>query len=206
MAGCLCFNDALALVIEQARQPLGADQSTKDEQLKQFESFADKFNYYPPNLPLVCSLSGDVVPVHRSLGGSYWRDHCIAEPAVSQSVSALSEINCGYVLEIGAASQSDVSINEIAAKPLQSLMPTQHASTSLLNTLGRLYAAGVSPAFSNLNKHRKCNRISLPTYPFQKKRYWITEIDQHVKNQEVGTVKANMKMKPNRVKKMKNTT
>ena len=206
VAGCLCFNDALALVIEQARQPLGADQSTKDEQLKQFESFADKFNYYPPNLPLVCSLSGDVVPVHRSLGGSYWRDHCIAEPAVSQSVSALSEINCGYVLEIGAASQSDVSINEIAAKPLQSLMPTQHASTSLLNTLGRLYAAGVSPAFSNLNKHRKCNRISLPTYPFQKKRYWITEIDQHVKNQEVGTVKANMKMKPNRVKKMKNTT
>ena len=188
VAGCLCFNDALALVVERAKVTASEVESAEDELLKQFETFADQFNYYPPNLPLICSLSGDVVPVHKSLGGSYWREHCVAEPVVSQAISALDGMNCDYVLDIGEVRSTDNLTREIAAKHLASLTPNQHASSSLLNTLGQLYAAGLNPEFANLSKHWKRKRISLPTYPFQKKRYWITEIADHVKEPEVATV------------------
>ena len=188
-AGCLCFNDALVLVVERAKVASSDAESADEELLKKFETFADQFNYYPPNLPLICSLSGEVVPVHRSLGGSYWREHCVAEPMATKSILALGEVDCDFVLNIGAASSAKPPSREISAKHLQSLIPNQHASVSLLSTLGQLYAAGLNPSFANLGKHWKRNRISLPTYPFQKKRYWITEIDSHVKEEEVETVK-----------------
>ena len=52
VAGCLCFKDALALLMKREEVLPG----TISEE--EFESFADGFNYYPPNMPLVCSISG----------------------------------------------------------------------------------------------------------------------------------------------------
>ena len=71
-AGCVCFFDALVLVYEgQQIQNAGVS----DEALSAFENLADQFNFYPPSLPLWCSLDNQIVPTHRSLGGSYWRRH-----------------------------------------------------------------------------------------------------------------------------------
>ena len=183
VAGCLCFNDALILLVERSKV-----NSSDEESLKTFETFADQFNFYPPNLSLICSISGEVVPIHRSLGGSYWREHCIAEPMLAEAASALGELDCDYVLEIGTAISADHPTREIAAKHLASLSSNESVSTSLLKTLGQLYVGGVAPDFANLSKHWQRNRLSLPTYPFQKKRYWITEIDQHVKEKELTPV------------------
>jgi acyl transferase domain-containing protein len=46
------------------------------------------------------------------------------------------------------------------------------ASASMLTALGRLWLAGCAVTWSHLYKHKR-QRLSLPTYPFERERFWI---------------------------------
>ena len=100
VAGCLCFKDALALLMKREEVLPG----TISEE--EFESFADGFNYYPPNMPLVCSISGTMVPVHKSLGGSYWREHIGAESKRAESMQTVAAENCSQMIDISPRDQA----------------------------------------------------------------------------------------------------
>jgi acyl transferase domain-containing protein len=192
-AGGLCFNDAVILIAErenvlatldgnaQEFNGSGFDESMLSDSVKtalnSFEALADKFNYYPANLPLICSLSGHTVPVHRSLGGSYWRQQCLARQMLTESLETLANLDCDYILELGPVGAGKPGFLEtVPAKRLRSLSSDTGVATSMRDTLGQLYVAGANPNFKALYESRKRRRISMPTYPFQKKRYWITEI------------------------------
>lgn len=186
IAGGLCIMDAATLIYERQKvvkirdaAPSGETNDLSAEvnvALDQFESFADSLNYYPPNLPLVCSLSGEIVPVHRSLGGSYWRRHCIETPISRESLFELAaETDCLIVM--GNVSNDVDSSDRFVS--IESTVPNRNASSSMTNGLARLYSLGARIDFAGLNHHWKRSKVGLPTYPFQKKRYWITEIDQH---------------------------
>ena len=43
----------------------------------------------------------------------------------------------------------------------------------MLESLGQLYVRGVAVDFSGLYGEAGYRRLQLPTYPFQRKRYWI---------------------------------
>ena len=45
---------------------------------------------------------------------------------------------------------------------------------ALLNSLGRIWVAGVQPNWKSFHKGERLHRVSLPTYPFERKRYWIS--------------------------------
>ncbi len=193
VAGGLCFLDALTLVVEseslrrqveqlqqQSGQPIEGDKLPAElvDAVEQFEEFADTINYYPPNLPLIDSLSASMVPVHRSLGGSYWREHCCKLPQSDESLQLLSEGDCDMFLKLGPSSGADVRPDWLA-----SLVDGRTPSESLLSALGRLYVAGTSPDFKAFDSPWPRKRLSLPTYPFQKKRYWITEISDYLERE-----------------------
>ncbi|MEQ9379949.1 MAG: hypothetical protein RJP95_03745 [Pirellulales bacterium] len=163
---------------EQSRSVTDLSQQSRTL-LDQFELFADTLNYYPPNLPLFCSLSASMVPVHRSLGGSYWRQHCLGSSHELLSVQKLIEQDPDYVLEFGSLNRVN-SVVDYNGHWLQVLQCDQDPTTSMLEALGELYVGGTLPDFKSLYSHEPFEKLSLPTYPFQKKRYWITEISDHV--------------------------
>ncbi|HLX06338.1 MAG TPA: condensation domain-containing protein, partial [Thermoanaerobaculia bacterium] len=43
----------------------------------------------------------------------------------------------------------------------------------MLETLGRLWVRGVAVAWAGFHAHDKRRRVGLPTYPFERRRYWI---------------------------------
>ncbi len=193
LAGGLCFQDALVLVAERDNvlQGLASKPQTShgeppfeqkpdeesDSLLRKFETLADGFNYYPPNLPLICSVTGEVVPVHRALGGSFWRQHCLTQPLLQESANQLAKMECDFVLEFGSmVSVMPETHGTETVRIIRTMEKGQSVTNSLLYGLGELYVGGVNPNFEALYRHRKSKRIGLPNYPFQKKRYWITEI------------------------------
>lgn len=167
VAGCLCFKDALAILL---RRDTVGEQPT-DEALSEFEAFADQFNYYPPNLPLLCSISGKMVAVHKSLGGSYWREHVTAEPLTVECGKTLAAEQSGVFLEM--CRFSDAMSTEARRINVGETSPVRE-------TIGRLFTMGANPTFAGLFAGRNVQRTQLPLYPFQKKRYWITELDDHI--------------------------
>ena len=162
-ANVMCWFDAAVLVdrrrklIEDTKDAPSEDNEQTKELLDAFEASIDDFNYYPPNRELICSVSGDVVPMHRSLGGRYWREHVFAEVAGTKSQESLAALSCDTVMQFNSDN-----------------------AESLYNAVGQFYQRGALidwTAFYSGHGHKK---TSLPNYPFEKKRYWITELDQHM--------------------------
>ena len=197
VAGCLCFKDALVLVYERERRlndPAANDPATNDDSWEQFEQLADMMNFYPPNLPLVCSISGQIVSVGQSLSGSYWREHAQAPYKLESSSESLDSLGHSILLNLGQvdtdqalAAVSDRTSQRILHSVDQRLLSVE---ASILSTLGKLYESGCNPDFVAVFERVKQPPVSLPNYPFQKKRYWITEISQFMDQlEEDGTSK-----------------
>ena len=198
VAAGLRFSDALVLVVhrESALRELGRLADPNDHlsiqpgqldlnqtaALDRFESLADTFNYYPPNLPLVCSISAQTVAVHRSLGGSYWRQQLTQAPKLAEGLKTLADLDCSFLMEIGPDRLLDDTRLANWKYGSNTVLPSvenhRSATATMLSTLGRLYVAGLNPDFKAYDAHWPRRRMSLPYYPFQKKRYWITEVDQ----------------------------
>ncbi|MEM8946298.1 MAG: SDR family NAD(P)-dependent oxidoreductase [Planctomycetota bacterium] len=191
-AGGLCWLEASTLIVDRQdivnrigtlRDQLGrlpsSDELPSDlvDELDRFEKFADTINYYPPSTPLICSVDAAEVPVFRSLGGSYWREHCFKPTKQSESLELLREDGCDFVLGLG---QDDFSVDVGVDNWISTLSTDRDASVTMQDTLGRLYVAGAAPDFQAMHAHWPRQRLSMPVYPFQKKRYWITEISDHM--------------------------
>ena len=188
MAGCLCFFDALVLVYE-------ADQvrteELSDEALSQFELLADQFNFYPPHLPLWCSIENEIVPTHRSLGGRYWRQHLESDigPGFIAAVTE-GDYEVGFV--IGGLNQQNAEQIEKAGKTVIQTSTITPTSIALNENVGKLYLNGCDLNFDAVFGDSSAAPLSLPTYPFQRKRYWITEIAQFMKQEDLLEVESTL--------------
>ena len=191
-AGCLCWLDALVLVFQRSQLQRGSDcgdQKISEEDLSDFEALADQFNFYPPHLPLFCSLDGQPVAVHRSLGGSYWRRHVIKTACQETFAKALGESEHKICLLAGA----DDGIGNVARSG-QTVCSINGNATSismgLTTSLGDLYRYGCNPDFAAVFDDQSSPPLSLPTYPFQKQRYWITEISRFMEEENQTEVQS----------------
>lgn len=52
-----------------------------------------------------------------------------------------------------------------------------HGSEQILTALGQLWLAGVTVDWAGFSEHQQRARLSLPTYPFERKRFWIEAPD-----------------------------
>lgn len=125
-----------------------------DESLDAFEKFADTFDNRPPECPLVCDLSGKIVPVYKVLAGTHWRSHLVAEANTVALNKTVTEAGLNTILELGTGSPD---------------------SRSTLVDLAELYKLGLDPNFVALFRPWHSAKTQLPEYPFQRKRYWITD-------------------------------
>jgi len=182
VAGVLSSEDAIALICRRQRAAdlLQQNDADADAILDEFEAYADTLNFYPPNRQLICSLTGEMVPIHRSLGGSYWRQHLTEKPRAT--IDNFGEADCRLILEFGPPSGIDDSGGERSAtdeaRHLTLLSQNAELTRSLTETLGQLYVEGVALNHAAVFRGHFGSRIRLPHYPMRKKRYWITEIDQ----------------------------
>ena len=185
-AGGIDELDAMVLAYEHllTRQKLATctESGERDSVLDAFEELADTLNYYPPNLPFLCGLSAEWVPIHQGLAGSFWRRHCQTDPAdfaeASHSEKILSGLTSEQLLLIGNGQCQLAQGGKNRATGTNS--PNQRSDRqtsdgSLLSCLARLYVLGQKPRFADVGMLAG-SRTELPEYPFQRKRYWITEL------------------------------
>ena len=46
----------------------------------------------------------------------------------------------------------------------------------MLDSLGQLYTAGARIDWESFDDQARCRHLSLPTYPFQRQRYWLDDV------------------------------
>src|SRR5581483_6152477 len=108
---------------------------------------------------------------------AYWRGHVRGTVRFAESIAALHAQGISLFLEIGPkptlSSLGRSCLPSGAAVFLPSLSKGRDDWRQLLSTAASLYVSGASPDWSGFDREYRRNRIALPTYPFERERYWL---------------------------------
>ena len=150
--------------------------SLMDPVLEPFGKFVDQFEFQTASLPLICNVTGKVLSPEAKLDGQYWSNHIRQPVRFSESIGSVAETGCDLILEIGPQSVlTRMAAADWTGKP-ESLICCLQKDTSdqkaILSAVGQLYAHGANPDFRELHGQRTGSPQLLPTYPFQRRRFW----------------------------------
>jgi acyl transferase domain-containing protein/NADPH:quinone reductase-like Zn-dependent oxidoreductase/NAD(P)-dependent dehydrogenase (short-subunit alcohol dehydrogenase family)/acyl carrier protein len=153
--------------------------------LDEFESYARRFEFAVPTRPLVCNGTGAVLTAETPLDAQYWRRHSREPVQFGESVRTVAALGCSVLIEIGPQpilTGAAVQVwPEHAAAPrgIVSLRKGVDARRQIAEALAAAYVAGHRPKFTAL-QHRPRRRLELPTYAFQRRRFWLKTSDMAV--------------------------
>ena len=140
-----------------------------------------------PEIVVVSSLTGRRVESGMALDGTYWRRQAREQVAFSGSVMTLAELGVDVVVELGphgvlgpmvslgwpAASESRAPVIMSSLRRPSRDETIDDVDASFVDATAAAYAAGVPLELTRLFAGESRRRISLPGYPFQRRRHWI---------------------------------
>jgi len=146
--------------------------------LHEFEVFCRSVTFEPPKIPLVSNLTGTWVDGAEITDPAYWVRHLRSTVRFGDGVERLLAKGARALVEVGPGRTLGSLARQQKTKAgtiVQTLRhPQEDASdpSFLLGTVGKLWVAGVA-----VDAERLCGpgrmRVELPTYPFQRQRYWV---------------------------------
>jgi acyl transferase domain-containing protein len=148
--------------------------------LDAFDAAASKVSHGPPAIPLICGLSGAFWPEKSGPDARYWRRHFREPIQFLPCIRTLAGGGRRVFLEIGPGStlirmgQRCGPADDTAWLP--SLLPERVDGETLLSSLGALYTEGAAVDWRNVHEGATPRPVSLPTYPFQRQRYWCRPV------------------------------
>lgn len=142
--------------------------------LDAFEEVARQVQYHTPHIPLISSANGrvlDTVP-----DACYWRTHTRQPVQFAAALSYLAASGKHIFIEIGPhptlLTLGKRCLPEQHNLWLPSLKREQEDWPILLESLGTLYTYGIPVDWEGFDRAYVRYRVPLPTYPFERKRYW----------------------------------
>ncbi|ELR97351.1 type I polyketide synthase [Gloeocapsa sp. PCC 73106] len=141
--------------------------------LPDFAEILTKITFKPPQLAIISSLTGT------------WADESIATPAhwckhLRHPVQYQAAIECltgNIFIECGLDSTLLNLTRQIVTTKEALFLPSLNSDTSdwqqLLESLVQLHSQGVTIDWFGFDQDYSRQRLRLPTYPFQRQRYWI---------------------------------
>ncbi|MCV9935355.1 amino acid adenylation domain-containing protein [Boseaceae bacterium BT-24-1] len=131
----------------------------------------------PPELPYISGVTGDWVTAEQTTDPSYWARHAREPVRFADGIATLARGLSPVLLEVGpgAALASFALQGACAGRPAISCLPDAQgdAEGMLAGALGRLWTTGITPDWPTYQAGGKPQRVSLPTYPFERSRHWV---------------------------------
>ncbi len=174
-AGVFSLEHGLRLAAAQGERTAGA--MAEDA----FARFVATIDLHPPQRPLIRAHGGATLGADEVTDPAYW-GRLGREPGFADAVcQALADQGCNRLLEIGptAAFATEIAeawADEASVQVIPSLRPGQGDLEGIRDALARLYVAGIDPDWRAWHAPFGGRRRQLPSYPFQRKRYWL-EVD-----------------------------
>jgi acyl transferase domain-containing protein/acyl carrier protein len=148
------------------------------------QRFFDEMKHIPlksPQIPYVSTVTGRWIKPDEATDRSYWVKHLCQtirfsdglEEILRQTDSILLEIGPGQTLSGFAIQHPAYTADRVVLPSMRQSFMQQPDLALLLTTLGRLWLAGYPVDWSKLYVQERRQRVPLPTYPFERKRYWI---------------------------------
>jgi polyene macrolide polyketide synthase len=173
-----------------------------EEMLEDFGEVAQTVAFRAPSIPIVSNLTGLVATPELLCSADYWVRHAREPVRFADGVRQLRERGVGYLLELGpdgvlstmsqeclhglgadagdtdsssehearARSQED-DLGDMTIAPL--LREGRPENSTLVRAIASVWVRGVEVDWGALFAGGSARRIALPSYPFQRERYWL---------------------------------
>jgi malonyl CoA-acyl carrier protein transacylase/aryl carrier-like protein len=135
----------------------------------------------PPRIPYVSNLTGTWITEAEATDTAYWARHLRQAVRFADGVRELCrdpnlillEVGPGQTLASFARQHPDRGRDRVVLTSLRHPKDRQEDLPGLLKTLGQLWLAGGNPDWQGFYARERRRRIPLPTYPFERRHFWI---------------------------------
>jgi acyl transferase domain-containing protein/thioesterase domain-containing protein/aryl carrier-like protein len=173
--------DLAADQIEHARVHIdvAAHSSMLEPILAEFERFCRPIAFRKPTIPFVSNLTGTWITDTEAMDPAYWVRHLRNTVRFDQGARTLLETGRRALLEVGPGRTLASLCRQQPGKAAVVTTTLRHPNEAgsdiafLKEAVGRLWVAGVEIDPTRFFAHESQRRVSLPTYPFERQRYWI---------------------------------
>ncbi|WP_305790274.1 SDR family NAD(P)-dependent oxidoreductase, partial [Symbioplanes lichenis] len=137
-----------------------------DPMLDEFAAVLATVEFREPRIPIVSNVTGE--PDERMRSADYWVRQVRGTVRFADGVRWLAEQGVTTLVEAGP----DGVLSGLVDNSVPMLRRKRGDNEALLTALGRLYAQGVAVDWSPVFVDRHARRVDLPTYAFQRQRFW----------------------------------
>ncbi len=149
--------------------------------LEPFMAAVGKVRLAAPRIPYLSNLTGGWIEPAQATDPRYWARHLRETVRFGDAVGELLGDRSRVLLEVGPGRSLGTLVRrhpEAAPERvvIASLSHPREAAASadaLGGALGRLWLAGVKIDWAGVHAHERRRRVRLPTYPFERQRYWL---------------------------------
>jgi FkbM family methyltransferase len=141
-----------------------------------------------PAIPYISNLSGSWMTAEQATDPDYWVSHTCQTVRFGDGIKTLCEGGARTFIEMGPGQTLSSFLQQHPAAQARedvmalSSLPGMHEnapdSFALTHTLGVLWCRGSQIDWAAYHRHETCKRVSLPTYPFERERYWIDAVKE----------------------------
>ena len=146
--------------------------------LREFERVAESVQYRAPQKTILSNADGR--PARADVATpKYWVEHVRRPVNFAAGMATLHQQGCNVFLEAGPKpsllAMGRQCLPDGNALWLPSLNEGQEDWQTLLQSVAKLYERGARIDWSGFDRDYPRRRVPLPTYPFQRQRYWLDE-------------------------------
>ncbi|MFI1180819.1 SDR family NAD(P)-dependent oxidoreductase [Streptomyces sp. NPDC020799] len=143
--------------------------------LADFRKTAEQLTYGAPRIPLVSNLTGALATAEDICDPDYWVRHVRATVRFADGIACLADQGATAFLELGPdgvlSGMGQDSAPHLLFTP--ALRKDRDEAASLLEALAQVYVQGHAVDWAAMLAPARPRQIELPTYAFQRERYWL---------------------------------
>lgn len=154
--------------------------SMMDPILEPFVAEVKKTALRVPVIPYISGVTGDWITPEQATNPRYWATHFREGVRFSAGISRLRAKDDCVLLEVGPgnvlatlARQHPAASDQIVVSSLTNGTAQLSESDAIQQALGWIWLGGIQPDWHAFHSGDRRLRVSLPTYPFERQRFWI---------------------------------
>ena len=177
---------AAGLMARQLHTSHAFHSHTADPILESFAAAVRRVRLSPPSIPLVSNVTGGWLRPEDATDPEYWVRQLRGTVRFADGLAQLLAEPQRILLEVGPGDTLSSFAREYPARlPEQAVIPSMRHTKSAIDdvavlqrAIARLWLSGGNFDWEAFGAAEERRRVSLPTYPFERQRYWVDPLPE----------------------------